>query len=190
LTGCRSTPSGGEIVLIDRDPEKVFIEKRGGREIHYFYWKTDLYKLFDYEPVTLLDGLLCTRYHWRGLVLWTDPIVRGKPLMTFAPGVHTPLVYSKSWFVEMVYCLKDITHAERFWLGFYLSIFNALLQEVLKLPREDEFHGYMDKAVEGEVPEQYRFKPSEWAFLIVVGPFPGKLPREIRERLKECGEKG
>ena len=168
---------------------KVFIEKRGGREIHYFYWKTDLYKLFDYEPVTLLDGLLCTRYHWRGLVLWTDPIVREKPLMTFALGVHTPLAYSRSWLVWVAYRLKDLTPAEKIWLGFYLSALNALLQGVLKLPREeDEFHGYMDKAVEGEVPEQYRFKPSEWAFLIVVGPLPEKLPREIRERLKECSE--
>jgi len=44
----------------------------------------------------------------------------------------------------------------------------------------------MDKAVEGEVPERYRLKPSEWAFLTVVGPFPEKLPREVRERLREC----
>ena len=47
----------------------------------------------------------------------------------------------------------------------------------------------MDKAVEGEVPERYRLKPSEWVFLIVVGSFPEKLPREVRERLRECGEK-
>jgi len=106
--------------------------------------------------------------------------------MTLALGVHTPLVYSKSWLVHVVYCLKDLTPLERFWLGIYLNIFNALLQGVLKLPRGEEFHGYMDKAIEGEVPEQYRFKPSEWAFLIVVGPFPEKLPREIRERLKKC----
>jgi hypothetical protein len=172
---------------MDRDPEKVFIERGEGRETHYFYWKTDLYKPFDCEPVTLLDGLLCTR--WRGLALWTDPVARGKPLMTFALGVHTPLAYSRSWLVWVAYCLRDLAPVERFWLGFYLSIFNALLQGVLKLPREEEFHGYMDKAVEGEVPERYRLKPSEWAFLTVVGPFPEKLPREVRERLRECGEK-
>lgn len=48
---------------MDRDPERVIIERREGREVHYFYWRADLYKPFDYEPVTLLDGLLCTRYH-------------------------------------------------------------------------------------------------------------------------------
>ena len=184
-TGRLSTPSGGEIVLVDRDPERVIIERREGREVHYFYWRADLYKPFDYEPVTLLDGLLCTRYHWRGLVLWTDPVVEGKPLMTFALGVHTPLVYSRSWLVWVVYCARDLTLAERFWLGFYLSVFNALLQGVLRLPRGG-FHGYMDKAVEGEVPEQYRLKPSEWSFLIVVGPLPERLPREVAERLEKC----
>ncbi|MFZ8854697.1 MAG: hypothetical protein ACO2OQ_00850, partial [Thermofilaceae archaeon] len=62
---------------------------------------------------------------------------------------------------------------------------NALLQGVLRLPRGG-FHGYMDKAVEGEVPEQYRLKPSEWSFLIVVGPLPERLPREVAERLEKC----
>jgi len=166
----------------------VIIEKQDSREVHYFYWKTDLYKPFDYEPVTELEGVLCTRFHWRGLVLWTDPVVKGKPLMTFALGVHTPLVYSKSWLVYVMYCLRDLTPLEKFWLGFYLNIFNALLQGVLKLPKEGEFHGYMDRAVQGEVPERYKLKPSEWAFLLVVGsfPHPEKLPSEIAKRLREC----
>jgi len=93
---------------MDRDPEKVFIERGEGRETHYFYWKTDLYKPFDCEPVTPLDGLLCTRYHWRGLALWTDPVVRDKPLMTFALGVRTPLAYSRIWLVWVAYCLRDL----------------------------------------------------------------------------------
>ena len=122
-----------------------------------------------------------------GLVLWTDPVVKGKLLMTFAMGVHTPLVYSKSWLVCVMYCLRDLTPLERFWLGFHLNILNALLQGIFELPREEEFHGYMDRAVQGEVPEQYKLKPSEWIFLVVVGsfPHPEKLPKEVAKRLRE-----
>jgi hypothetical protein len=36
--GSLSTRLGREIVLIDKEPEKVFIEKIGNKEIHYFYW--------------------------------------------------------------------------------------------------------------------------------------------------------
>jgi len=164
----------------------VFIEKQDDREVHYFYWKTDLYKPFDYEPVTELEGVICTRYHWRGLVLWTNPVVKGKPLMTFALGVHTPLVYSKSWLVYLVYCLKDLTPEEKFWLGFYVNIFNSLLEGILKLPEEEKFHGYLHKVARGEVPQRYKLKLSDWAFLIVVGSYPEKLPRETAERLKKC----
>ncbi|WP_288005046.1 hypothetical protein [Thermofilum sp.] len=185
--GSLSTRLGREIVLIDKEPEKVFIEKTGDREIHYFYWRLDLYKPFDYEPVTLLDGFLCSRYHWKGLVLWTEPVARDKPLMTFALGVHTPLVYSRKWQVFVVYCLPELTLSENFWLGFYLTIFNALLSGVIKLPNDKVFHGYMDKAVEGEVPEEYRFRLKEWTFLIIVGSLTEKLPSPVSDRLRECG---
>ena len=29
----------------------------------------------------------------------------------------------------MMYCLKDLMPEEKFWLGFYLNIFNSLLKE-------------------------------------------------------------
>jgi len=38
----------------------------------------------------------------------------------------------------------------------------------------------------GEVPERYKLKLSDWVFLIVVGSYPEKLPREMAERLKKC----
>ncbi|MEM0008770.1 MAG: hypothetical protein QXH50_02030, partial [Thermofilum sp.] len=115
------------------------------------------------------------------------PVVRDKPLMTFALGVHTPLVYSRKWQVFVVYCLPELTLSESFWLGFYLTIFNALLKGMIKLPSDKAFHGYMDKAVEGKVPEEYRFRLKEWTFLIIVGSLPEKLPSAVSDRLRECG---
>ena len=81
----QSTPSGRkrEIVLIDRRPRRVLVERREGLEIHYFYWDLDLYKPFDYEPVTVLNSSVLSRYHWRGLVLWNAPVRReSRPLVT------------------------------------------------------------------------------------------------------------
>ncbi|NAZ24140.1 MAG: hypothetical protein GU357_00055 [Thermofilum sp.] len=89
--------------------------------------------------------------------------------------------------VWLVYCFPELTLEERFWLGFYLTIFNALLKGVIKLPSDKVFHGYMDKAVEGEVPEEYRFRLKEWTFLIIVGSLPEKLPSPVSDRLRECG---
>jgi len=49
--------AGFRIVMIDERPKKVLVERRGDLEIHYFYWDLDLYKPFDYEPVTVLGSL-------------------------------------------------------------------------------------------------------------------------------------
>ncbi len=97
--GDRSIQSGRrikEIVLIDKNPKKVLVERRRELEIHYFYWDLDLYKPFDYEPVTVLESFVLSRYHWKGLVLWNAPLKReNKPLISFFIGVHTPLVASR-----------------------------------------------------------------------------------------------
>lgn len=186
--GGRSTPSGGrrEIVLIDRRPKRVLVERRKGLEIHYFYWDLDMYKPFDYEPVTLLGSSVLSRYHWRGLVLWNAPVRReGKPLVSFYRGVHTPLVVSERWVLSLIFCVKDLSLEEEFLLGYYLTVLNAMLKGLLKVDKES-FHGYEDLMEEGEVPERYRFDPEAWGFLIVVGEPPEDLPDFIGRRLREC----
>ncbi len=182
-----STPSSRtkEIVLIDKRPKRVIVERRGELEIHYFYWDLDLYKPFDYEPVTMLGSSVLSRYHWKGLVLWNAPVKHdGKPLVTFFFGVHTPLVISEKWVFSLIFCVRDTSLEERFYLGFYLTVLNAMLQG-LRID-EERFHGYGDLIEEDSVPGKYRFDPEAWDFLIVVGEFPTELPEMIKKRLEEC----
>ncbi|MCD6349047.1 MAG: hypothetical protein J7L91_05405 [Candidatus Korarchaeota archaeon] len=182
-----STPSGWtkEIVLIDKRPKKVIVERIKDLEIHYFYWDLDLYKPFDYEPVTVMGSYVLSRYHWKGLVLWNAPVKReGKPLVSFFFGVHTPLVISEKWVFSLIFCVKDISLEERFYLGFYLTVLNAMLQG-LRID-EGRFHGYKDLIEEDSVPEKYRFNLKAWDFLIVVGELPRDLPELIKKRLEEC----
>jgi len=68
-----------------------------------------------------------------------------------------------------------------------LSEVGIALSRAIKLPSGEVSHGYMDKAVEGEVPEEYRFRLKEWTFLIIVGSLPEKLPSPVSDRLRECG---
>jgi len=113
-----STPSSGakEIVLIDKRPKRVIVERRRELEIHYFYWDLDLYKPFDYEPVTVLGSYVPSRYHWKGLVLWNAPVKReGKSLVSFFFGVHTPLIISERWVFSLIFCVKDISLEEKYY---------------------------------------------------------------------------
>lgn len=185
-----STPSSRtkEIVLIDKRPKRVIVERKEDLEIHYFYWDLDLYKPFDYEPVTVLGSSVLSRYHWKGLVLWNAPLkLWGKPLVSFYFGVHTPLVFSRRRIVSLIFCARDISLEEKFYLGFYLTVLNIMLHgwKIADLYGE-RFKGYEDLIEEDSVPEKYRFDLEAWNFLIVIGDLPKDLPMLIKKRLEGC----
>ncbi|MBS7625657.1 hypothetical protein KEJ51_01240 [Candidatus Bathyarchaeota archaeon] len=186
----RSTlSSGDEIVLIDFTPRRVFVERLKVQEVHYFFWNLDLYKPFDYEPVKVEkrgDGVyVSTRYHWRGLVMWTSPKLHDeKPLLTIAHGVHTPIIYSTRWLFHLICDMKALSASERFMLGAYITIFNALLTGKLSINDQKKFKGYKELITYEAVPEEYRFRLDKWSFLIIIGGCPKTMPEEVRSRLE------
>jgi hypothetical protein len=181
-----------EIVLIKGKPRKVFVEVEEEQEIHYFYWALDLYKPFDYEPVKVekvkrKDVYVYTRYHWRGLIIWTSPmLVNGKPLISFARGVHTPLVYSSIWLYIPIIPLKiKFDLEEELWLTVYLNILYKLMKGILKLKDLKDFEGYRKLVVYESVPKKYKFKLNNWHYLIIVGQYPKYIRKEVKKRLRE-----
>jgi len=179
--------AGFRIVMIDERPKKVLVERRGDLEIHYFYWDLDLYKPFDYEPVTVLGSSVLSRYHWRFLVLWNAPVKReGKPLVSFFLGVHTPLVVSEKRVPSLIFCSEDISLEEKFYLGLFMTMLYSMHQG-LKVD-EGRFHGYKDLIEEDSVPEKFRFDPEAWDFLVAVGkPLNARdLPELIKKGLEKC----
>ena len=193
MGGQSTRSSGDEIVLIDFEPRKVLVESLEGQEIHYFFWNLDLYKPFDYEPVKvekLENGPhVYTRYHWKGLVMWTSPrLHRGKPLLSVALGVHTPLIHSTNWLFHLIYCVKELSMCKRFMLGSYITVFNALLTGKLSVNDPERFRGYGELTVDEPVLEKYRFRLDDWDFLIIVGAYSRTLPKDIEKRLESCSE--
>jgi len=188
----QSIPSEeNEIVLIDKKPRKVFVEKRGNQVIHYFYWLWDLYRPFDYEPVKVEeingDTWVLTRFHWKGLVIFTSPrLINGKPLLSFARGVHTPLVYSSNWLFHIIFCLKELDLEQQLWLTVYINILRNLSKKGLTLNNLEKFKGYKELLSYDPVPDRYKFRLDTWDYLIIVGKYPLCLLKEIEERLKAC----
>jgi len=155
--------------LISGSPEKVLEEIRAGQRIHYFYWRWDLYKKDDYEPVKVHSekGIVLTRVHWHGLVLWVSPkLDRGKPLVGFAPGVHTPLVVSENWDIYIIGG-EDLSSFN--WTA--LQLFLSYLLGVFSRNPPKEFHEYGNLIVRETPAEEYLFRPERSSYVVVVGKF-------------------
>jgi len=159
----------------------VHEEARDSQAVHYFYWRLDLYKLDDYEPVKVHEEgeelSVLTRLHWRGLVLWSSPeLRRGRPLVDFAWGIHTPAVVSRDLGFHLIGDLDELPLADRFAIQFFL---NAVLPLARPAPPR-EFSGYADLLVREPPPPKYRFEPKGARYVIVVGEFTDR----VRERVE------
>lgn len=98
-----SIKSHNEIIAMKTgsNPEKVIDEGDSlniGSIIHSFYWKWDVYKKHDYEPVAFSKDDKCclTRLHNHGIVIWQNfTEEHGKPVAYFFSGFHTPIICTK-----------------------------------------------------------------------------------------------
>ncbi|MCA9827466.1 MAG: hypothetical protein KC444_03620 [Nitrosopumilus sp.] len=91
-----------EIVKISKGskPQQVFDEGDSlaiGSKIHSFYWDFDgPKKIDDYEPVGVKDECGFTRFHYHGLIIWTDFVKEEtKPVVSFFTSFHTPVFCTK-----------------------------------------------------------------------------------------------
>jgi len=164
-------PESLEIVLVRRgNPRRVIVQEG----VHYFYWRLDLYRPFDYEPVKTCndsEGLhVVTRYHWKGTVIWTSPKLKeGKPVLDFYQGPHTPLIITEKGWFALVCNFEELTLIEKKMLFHcYLPIIAGMLEGTIDTSIE-QTHGYCDKIVHSAVPDKYVFFPNSWKFLIIVG---------------------
>lgn len=133
---------------------------------------------------------MSSRYHWHVLTVWTDPIIdRGKPVVDFSFGTHTPIVLTKKGNLHVVE-FEELESDERYWLHVvYIPILNELLKGKRKLKSQPN-RGYSNKIVSGDeaeksVPKDYRFRIPVMRVAIVIGHFPrqDELDAEIRAKM-------
>jgi len=150
----------------------------------------DLYKQFDYEPVSVFDyrtqRMPISRYHWHILTMWTRPIlIEGKPILDFCLGVHTPVALSKSHDIYYVNT-GDIDLVERIWMEqVQLPILKRMIRERVT-PTNIKKHGYKKLIRKGGVSAEYVLDLSRIKGTIIVGEIPNlrDLPKAIRRIFK------
>ena len=160
---------------------------------HYFYWRFDLYKLNDYEPIRVYDSpvlLAASRYHWHVLVLWVEPTLhQEKPIVNFFWGVHTPVVSCRRKPKLIVLQIKDepLESDEEYWLK---TVDLPILKKLRRMGYEmdlSKISGYSDKLVSEEesysvVTGKYIFDLSKMRVAVIVGNMPkeSNLPPDLR----------
>ena len=162
-----------EIIWIRKgDPEKVFVEK-SKPSVHYFYWKWDLYKPEDYEPIMLLSSsdqeIIVSRYHWIFTMVWNNVIkIKDKAVADFIVGVHTPIILCYKTIVFIMFDIRDLDLRNQLYLYIILRILKDKY-EGLKGVSEKEIKGYLDKiTIVDSVEEKYRFG-KETKYIILIG---------------------
>jgi hypothetical protein len=177
-----------EIIWIRKgDPEKVFVEKRKP-SVHYFYWKWDLYKPEDYEPIMLLSSsdqeIIVSRYHWIFTMVWNNVIkIKDKAVADFIVGVHTPIILCYKTIVFIMFDIRDLDLRNQLYLYIILRILKDKY-EGLKGVSEKEIKGYLDKiTIVDSVEEKYRFG-KETKYIILIGAEQNKLS-QVLNRVRE-----
>lgn len=167
--------------------------------LHYFYWRWDVYKRDDYEPVKIYGKpreILASRYHWFILTVWPEPkLLAGKPVVDFFEitkllgnrilAFHTPLAISESSLVHFGE-LQELSAIESF-LFYYLYL-PFLRKEARKRARANlrGARGYISKLVQTSPPENYLLDFGKIKAYFVVSdraPSPSTLPQEISSLL-------
>ena len=177
-----------EIIWIRKgDPEKVFVEK-SKPSVHYFYWKWDLYKPEDYEPIMLLSSsdqeIIVSRYHWIFTMVWNNVIkIKDKAVADFIVGVHTPIILCYKTIVLIMFDIRDLDLRNQLYLYIILRILKDKY-EGLKGVSEKEIKGYLDKiTIVDSVEEKYRFG-KETKYIILIGAEQNKLS-QVLNRVRE-----
>lgn len=177
-----------EIIWIRKgDPEKVFVEK-SKPSVHYFYWKWDLYKPEDYEPIMLISSsdqeIIVSRYHWIFTMVWNNVIkIKDKAVADFIVGVHTPIILCHKTIVLIMFDIRDLDLRNQLYLYIILRILKDKY-EGLKGVSEKEIKGYLDKiTIVDSVEEKYRFG-KETKYIILIGAEQNKLS-QVLNRVRE-----
>lgn len=153
---------------------------------HYFYWKWDLYKPFDYEPVSIhtysTGKTVLSRFHWHCATIWTEPLDEDdKPAVRFTKAIHTPVVKSKSYDYRYIEIEPTLPLKERIEIvSLYIPVFDKLLKGVSFKKSGKSYEEIMQ---DGRVPKQYLFEISKIKTAIVIGKFP--KPEDLPETLKK-----
>lgn len=164
---------------------------------HYFYWRLDLYKFNDFEPVRVYrtpeSVIVVSRYHWHVLVVWTEPALHeGKPTVGFTRGVHTPIVCCTRKPRLNVVQLKDepLDTEEDYWLRTVELPFIKQMKGRSYRIRPSRMVGYSDKLVDEDesaaaVTGDYLLDVSKMKVAVVMGkmPLPEDTGPEIRDAL-------
>ena len=167
-------------MLVSRRPEKVLEEIREEQRIHYFYWRWDVYKKDDYEPVKVHGEAVLSRVHWRGLVIWGSPLTKeGKPLVKFVPGVHTPIVVSEDR-QKRILKLREISSYDWTALQLFLAYIDLLAEGLPK-----KIYDYSDLIVTEQPPKEYPFRPEDSDYAVLVGKVGEKIAKELLGKKKQ-----
>ncbi|MGA2386907.1 MAG: hypothetical protein ABSG33_10275 [Candidatus Bathyarchaeia archaeon] len=164
-------------------PERVHEQNN----IHYFYWRWDLYKKLDYEPVFVYSNgkrkTVISRFHWNLATVWTQPVEEdGLPIVDFVGGVHTPIVMSQSIDIRYFEIAPDISTLERLKIiELYVPTFKAVLTSVKFGARQS----YEHLIVAGGVPPKFVFDLNKVKYCLSIGtlPEPDDLPPVLRNKL-------
>jgi hypothetical protein len=155
--------------------------------IHYFFWTWDLYKLHDYEPIIVHSNsnskIVVSRFHWNLATIWTEPVEEeGLPNVGFVPGVHTPIVESKSKELRYVEFDSNISVQQRMEMT---DIYIPLFCGALRMVEFGEEQKYEDLIVNGQVPKKYLFSLDAIKCAVLIGcfPKPDDLPEALRTKL-------
>ena len=183
-----------EIIWIRKgDPEKVLVEK-DKPSVHYFYWKWDLYKPEDYEPIMLISSsnqeIIVSRYHWIFTMVWNNVAkIKDKAVADFIAGIHTPIILCRKTNVLIVFDIKDFDLKSQLALDFILRILKRKYGR-LKGVSEKEIKVYLDKiTIVDRIEEKYRFE-KEGKYIILVGVEQNKLNQvlnKVRQSLSSAG---
>ena len=155
--------------------------------VHYFYWDWDLYKPFDYEPVSVYNHnngkTVLSRFHWQIATIWTEPIDGlDNPAVEFTDFIHTPIVKSRSYDYQYME-IDALSLLERIDIvNLYIPIFDMVLK---KSSFKKKGRSYQKILQEGGVPRKYLFELSKIKASIVIGKLPGReeVPESLRKRI-------
>ena len=179
--------SNKEILFIKTGPYPDKVLNEGdtleiGAQIHSFYWKKEIHKNDDYEPVAILPAKRCglSRYHFRGLIVWKDYVsINNKPVASFAMGWHTPILCSEH---KATYSRPPSFLDNLKLIGYLLPKIRHMGLNIEKY----ELRGYNENIVDEKVPVQRRFRWLDLNYYVLVAPEPtlDQLPHKISTEIK------
>jgi len=181
-------PSSDEIVNIKKgsSPSKVIDEGDSldiDTKVHSFYWPLDGYKKDDYEPVGINGKIAFTRFHYHGLCIWEKfSVSEGKPIVTFSPIVHTPILCTQS--KPIFRYPSDLKR--RIELYFLLGI---LKKNKINSNLKYELENYSNKLVNEDVPEKSLFTLKDIKYLVLITENKKIEDLDINDIMKEKLEK-